>query len=103
MTNSQVFLYNKYCIHYHSFYDDFNAEKNQMKVDFQIVKCWHSKESTKYSEKFGQFIQEVRAGSEPNKIVIIVNDSINNADNLIIWDVETNSELEFFDAPDDDY
>ena len=45
----------------------------------------------------------MRVGSEPKQIVIIVNDSTNNADTLIIWDVVTNSEIDFFDAPDDEY
>lgn len=53
MTNKQIYLYNKYCIHFHHFYDDFNSEKNQSEVDFHIVKNWEKGENTKYSEKFG--------------------------------------------------
>ena len=56
MTSDQVYLYNKYCIHFHHFYDDFNSEKNQAMIDFHIVKNWEKGENTKYSEKFGQFI-----------------------------------------------
>lgn len=42
-------------------------------------------------------------GSGRKKIVIVANDAINNMDTLILWNVNKNQEIDFFDAPDDQY
>ena len=70
-------------------------------IDIKII----DKEKTKNDENLvpDQYIEDIRIGSSSNKMVIVINDSVNATDTLLLWNIHKNIEIEFFDVPNDTY
>jgi hypothetical protein len=68
-------------------------------IDIKIVD--KEKHTTKLAPD--QYIEDIRLGSSSEKMVIVINDSVNATDTLLLWNIKKNIEIEFFDVPNDTY
>lgn len=89
MNMNYLFIWNKHKIKYYDLDKDF-TDKNKYMIDFEIKK-----------ENETSWIKEVRTGSNPNLIIIIVKTLSNQQDSsetIFTWDVENNIEFESYDV-----